>query len=440
LGLHATETTAATITIMTLNELEQAVAEPRTHADRSDWTWEQIRAEFPVLRQSIDGHPLSYLDNAASSQMPQEVIDRLTWYQSAEHSNVHRGVHTLSQKATDAYEKAREKVARFINAPDSAQCIFTRGATEGVNLVMHGWGRKFVEEGDEIIVTALEHHANIVPWQMLCEEKGATLKVIPMTDAGELVVDELPTLLSDKTKMVCVSHVSNALGTVNPVEDIIEQAHAHGVPVLVDGCQAVPHMKVDVQALDADFYVFSGHKMCGPTGIGILYGKRELLEAMNPFMGGGDMIRTVTFEKTEYAPIPHKFEAGTPSILAVVGLGAAIDYLESIGMDRIARREAELLEYATQRIEELDFIRILGTAPNKASVISFEVLGVHPHDVGTILDTEGVAIRAGHHCAQPVMDRLGVPATARASLAFYNNKDDVDALIGALQTVRDIFG
>lgn len=425
---------------MTLNELEQAADEPRTVTDRSEWGWDEIRAEFPVLRQSIDGHPLSYLDNAASSQMPQSVIDRLTWYQSAEHSNVHRGVHTLSQKATDAYEKAREKVARFINAPDSAQCIFTRGATEGVNLVMHGWGRKFVGEGDEIIVTALEHHANIVPWQMLCEEKGATLKVIPMTDEGELVVDELPTLLSDKTKFVCVSHVSNALGTVNPIDRIIEQAHDHGVPVLVDGCQAVPHMKVDVQALDADFYVFSGHKMCGPTGIGILYGKRELLEAMNPFMGGGDMIRTVTFEKTTYAPIPHKFEAGTPSILAVVGLGAAIDYLESIGMDRIAEREAELLEYATKRIEELDFIRILGTAPNKASVISFEVIGVHPHDVGTILDTEGVAIRAGHHCAQPVMDRLGVPATARASLAFYNNKDDVDALIGALQTVKDIFG
>ncbi len=425
---------------MTLNELQLAVEKPRVVEDRSTWSWEQIRAEFPVLRQSIDGHPLAYLDNAASSQMPQSVIDRLTWYQSAEHSNVHRGVHTLSQKATDAYEKAREKVARFINAPDSAQCIYTRGATESVNLVMHGWGRKFVEEGDEIIVTALEHHANIVPWQMLCEEKGATLKVIPMTDDGELIVDELPTLLSEKTKLLCVSHVSNALGTINPIEDMIATAHAHGVPVLVDGCQAVPHMPVDVQALDADFYAFSGHKMCGPTGIGILYGKRELLEAMNPFMGGGDMIRNVTFEKTTYAPIPHKFEAGTPSILSVVGLGAAIDYLERIGMGRIAEREKELLDYTNARLSELDFVRILGTAKNKASVISFEVQGVHPHDVGTILDTEGVAIRAGHHCAQPVMDRLGVPATARASLAFYNNKDDVDALIGALQTVKEIFG
>jgi cysteine desulfurase/selenocysteine lyase len=425
---------------MTLNELQQAADTPDSPTDRSEWSWDAIRNEFPVLKQSIDGHPLSYLDNAASSQMPQSVIDRLTWYQTAEHSNVHRGVHTLSQRATDAYEKAREKVAQFINAPDSAQCIFTRGATEGVNLVAHGWGRKFVEEGDEIIISALEHHANIVPWQMLCEEKGASLKIIPMTDDGELIVDALPALFSDRTKIVGVSHVSNALGTINPVEDIIEMAHERGVPVLIDGCQAVPHMKVDVQALDADFYVFSGHKMCGPTGIGVMYGKRDLLEQMNPFMGGGDMIRSVTFEKTTYAPIPHKFEAGTPSILAVVGLGEAIDYLDSVGMERIAEREKELLDYATGRIEELDFVRILGTAPNKASVISFEVKEVHPHDVGTILDTEGVAIRAGHHCAQPVMDRLGVPATARASLAFYNNEDDVDALIGALQTVKDIFG
>jgi cysteine desulfurase/selenocysteine lyase len=425
---------------MALNELQQAADQPHSTTDRSEWSWEVIRDEFPVLKQSIDGHPLSYLDNAASSQMPQSVIDRLTWYQSAEHSNVHRGVHTLSQKATDAYEKAREKVAGFINAADSDQCIFTRGATEGVNLVAHGWGRKFIKEGDEIIISALEHHANIVPWQMLCQEKGATLKVIPMTDEGELVIDDLAALFTDRTKIIGVTHVSNALGTVNPVAEIIDMAHERNVPVLVDGCQAVPHMRVDVQALDADFYVFSGHKMCGPTGIGVMYGKRELLEAMNPFMGGGDMIRSVTFEKTTYAPIPHKFEAGTPSILAVVGLGSAIDYLESVGMGRIAAREQELLGYATERITELGFVHILGTAPNKASVVSFEVDGVHPHDVGTILDTEGVAIRAGHHCAQPVMDRLGVPATARASLAFYNSKDDVDALIGALQTVKEIFG
>jgi cysteine desulfurase / selenocysteine lyase len=424
---------------MALDELQTASA-PEGGLDRSTMSFAKIRAEFPVLRQSIDGHPLAYLDNAASSQMPQPVIDRLTWYQSAEHSNVHRGVHTLSQRATDAYEKAREKVAGFINAPESAQCIFTRGATEAINLVAHGWGRKYVKPGDEIVISALEHHANIVPWQMLCEEKGARLRVIPMTDEGELVIDELATLLNEKTRIVAVSHVSNALGTVNPLDRIIEMAHDHGVPVLVDGCQAVPHMPVDVQALDADFYAFSGHKMCGPTGIGVLYGKRELLEAMNPFMGGGDMIRSVTFEETTYAPIPHKFEAGTPSILAVVGLGAAIDYLESVGMERIAEREHELLDYATERLREVDGIRILGTAPDKASVISFEVEGVHPHDVGTILDTEGVAIRAGHHCAQPVMDRLGVPATARASLAFYNTQDDVDQLIGALQTVRDIFG
>lgn len=425
---------------MSLNELQTAVEPQGTQPDRSAMSWAQIRAEFPVLDQSINGHPLAYLDNAASSQMPQSVIERITLYQTAEHSNVHRGVHTLSQQATDAFEKAREKVKDFINAPESAQCIFTRGATESINLVMHGWGRKFVEEGDEIIISALEHHANIVPWQMLRDEKGAKLRVIPMNDDGELMLDELPAMLNERTKLVAVSHVSNALGTVNPVEDIIEMAHDKSVPVLIDGCQAVPHMPVDVQALDADFYAFSAHKMCGPTGIGVLYGKRELLEAMNPFMGGGDMIRNVTFEKTTYAPIPHKFEAGTPSILAVVGLGSAIDYLNSVGMERIAAREQELLDYATDQFAELDGVRILGTTGPKAAVLSFEVEGVHPHDVGTILDTEGVAIRAGHHCAQPVMDRLGVPATARASLAFYNSEDDVDQLIGALQIVRDIFG
>jgi cysteine desulfurase/selenocysteine lyase len=420
---------------MTVTQIKDAA----NAIDRSEMSWEEIRAEFPVLDQRVGDHALAYLDNAASSQMPRPVIERLVRYQTLEHSNVHRGVHMLSQRATEAFDAAREKVKDFINAPDSDQCIFTRGATEGINLVAYGWGRKFVGEGDEIIVSALEHHSNIVPWQILCEEKGARLRVLPMTDAGELIIDELDDLLNERTKLVAVNHVSNALGTVNPIAEIARRAHSVGAVVMVDGCQATPHLKVDVQALGADFYVFSSHKMCGPTGVGVLFGRRELLEAMDPFLGGGDMIRSVTFEKTTYAPIPHKFEAGTPPILSVVGLGAAIDYLESIGMERIARREHELLEYATARFAELKGVRILGTAAEKSSLISFEVEGVHPHDVGTILDTEGVAIRAGHHCAQPVMKRLGVPATARASIAFYNNRDDIDALIGALSTVEEIF-
>lgn len=407
--------------------------------ERSAMSWEAIRAEFPVLHQNVGAHPLAYLDNAASSQMPQPAIDRLCTYQTREHANVHRGVHMLSQRATDAFDGTREKVRRFINAAEADTCIFTRGATEGINLVAYAWGRKFIGEGDEIIVSALEHHANIVPWQILCQQKGARLRVLPMTDQGVLQIEALDELLNPRTKLVAVMHVSNALGTINPVAEIIEKAHKNNTLVLVDGCQATPHLAVDVQALDADFYVFSGHKMCGPTGVGVLYGKRALLEKMEPFLAGGDMIRSVSFEKTTYAPIPHKFEAGTPAILSVVGLGAAIDYLESIGMARIAAREHELLEYATARFAELEGVRILGTAPEKAAVISFEVEGVHPHDIGTILDTEGVAIRAGHHCAQPVMARLGVPATARASIAFYNNRDDIDALIRALGTVKEIF-
>ncbi|AWV88110.1 aminotransferase class V-fold PLP-dependent enzyme [Bradymonas sediminis] len=407
--------------------------------DRSKMSWEEIRAQFPVLHQNVGAHPLAYLDNAASSQMPQSAIDRLMAYQTGEHSNVHRGVHMLSQRATDAFDAAREKVRRFINAGESDECIFTRGATESINLVAYAWGRKFVGEGDEIIVSAMEHHANIVPWQILCQEKGARLRVLPMTDQGVLIVDALDKLLNERTKLLAVTHVSNALGTINPIAEIIEKAHKNNTLVMVDGCQATPHMKVDVQALDADFYAFSGHKMCGPTGVGVLYGKRALLERMNPFLAGGDMIRSVSFEKSTYAPIPHKFEAGTPAILAVVGLGAAIDYLESIGIERIAAREHELLEYATAKFAELDGVRILGTAAHKAAVISFEVEGVHPHDIGTILDTEGVAIRAGHHCAQPVMTRLGVPATARASFSFYNNRQDIDALISALATVKEIF-
>lgn len=403
-------------------------------------SWEEIRQDFPSLSQTINGHPLAYLDSAASSQMPQAVIDRIVWYHSAQHSNVHRGVHTLSQRATDAYEKAREKIARYIGASSPKECIFVRGTTEGINLVAHGFGRKFIGEGDEVLVSAMEHHANIVPWQMVCEEKGARLRVIPMNDRGELILDDLDELLTERTRIVAVNHISNALGTINPVEEIIARAHARGIPVLIDGAQAVPHMKVDVVALDADFYVFSGHKLFAPTGIGVLYGKREILETMNPYQGGGDMIARVSFEKTTYAELPARLEAGTPSIAAAIALGAAIDYVESIGIERIATREAELLEQGTRALEAIEGVRILGRAERKASVISFEIDGVHPHDVGTILDSQGVAVRAGHHCAQPVMDRLGVPATARASFAFYNNEADVEALVAGIYTVKEIFG
>ena len=412
----------------------------KQRTNRSRRSWEQIRKEFPVLSQSVNDHPLAYLDNAASSQMPQQVVDKLVWYHTGNHSNVHRGVHTLSQRATDAYDGARKRVAEFINAPHERECIFVRGTTEGINLVAHGFGHKFVGEGDTIVVSALEHHSNIVPWQMLCEQKGANLEVIPMNDAGELVLDELDEMLDDSVKLVGVNHVSNALGTVNPVEEIIERAHSRDIPVLVDGAQAIPHMPVDVQQLGADFYVFSGHKMCGPTGIGVLWGRSELLEEMDPYQGGGDMILSVTWEGSKYNDVPHKFEAGTPSIAAAVALGEAVDYLDEIGMERIAEREAELLEMATERIEELGGVRPVGTAEHKASVLSFMIEGVHPHDVGTILDSEGVAIRAGHHCAQPVMDRLGIAATARASLAFYNNERDIDRLVAGIYSVKEIFG
>ena len=404
------------------------------------WDVERVRRDFPVLAQTVNGKPLVYLDNAASSQVPRVVIDRGGRYLREEHSNIHRGVHYLSQRATTAYEGAREKVRRFINARDAKECIFVRGCTEGVNLVMHGYGRKFVKEGDEIVISAMEHHANIVPWQMLCEEKGARLKVIPMSDAGELLLDEYEALLSERTKLVAVMHVSNALGTVNPVKEIVARAHKQGVPVLVDGAQAMPHFPVDVQDLDCDFYCVSGHKMFAPTGSGVVYGKAEWLEKMNPFMGGGDMIRTVTFERTTYAGLPNKFEAGTPAIASQIGLGAAIDYLN--GLDRAAAHayEQELLTYATERISALEGVRVVGTAREKASVISFVIEDVHPHDVGTILDQEGIAIRAGHHCAQPVMQRFKIPATARASFAFYNTKEEVDKLVGAVQRCIEVFG
>ncbi|MBX5478697.1 MAG: cysteine desulfurase [Pyrinomonas methylaliphatogenes] len=410
-----------------------AVSEP------GRWDVERIRRDFPVLHQTVNGKPLAYLDNAASSQVPQLVIERGTRYLREEHSNIHRGVHYLSQRATSAYEGAREKVRRFINAREARECIFVRGATEGINLVMHGYGRKFVGPGDEIVISEMEHHANIVPWQMLCEEKGARLRVIPMNNAGELLLDEYEALLNERTKIVAVTHVSNALGTVNPIKEIVRIAHARGIPVLVDGAQAAPHLPIDVQDLDCDFYAISGHKMFGPTGSGVLYGKAELLERMNPFMGGGDMIRSVTFERTIYAGLPNKFEAGTPAIASQIGLGAAIDYLNSIDRAAAYAYEQELLRYATERLSSIEGVRVIGTAREKASVISFTVENVHPHDIGTILDQEGIAIRAGHHCAQPVMQHFKIPATARASFAFYNTKEEVDRLAAAIEKVIEVF-
>ena len=400
---------------------------------------ERIRADFPILKLRPGGKPLVYLDNAASSQMPQQVIDRLVRYQTTQHANIHRAVHTLSEIATAEYEEARRKLARFVNAREEREVIFTSGTTEAINLAMHGYGRKFIGAGDEIILTTLEHHSNIVPWQMLAEEKGAKIRVVPINDAGELLIDDYEKLFNERTRLVGVAHVSNALGSVNPVKRIIAFAHARGVPVLVDGAQAAPHMKIDVQDLDCDFYAFSGHKLCGPTGIGILYGKAALLERMQPFKGGGDMILSVTFEKTTYNVIPQKFEAGTPPIAAAIGLGAAIDYLSGIGMDAIAAHEHALLDYATGQLERIPGVRIIGTAREKAAVLSFALEGVHPHDVGTLLNQDGVAVRTGHHCAQPVMQRFKVPATSRASFAFYNTMAEVDALVAGIRNVQKVF-
>ena len=400
---------------------------------------ERVRADFPILELKVNGKPLVFLDNAASSQMPQPVIDRLVRYQTSEHANIHRAVHYLSEKATSEYEAARRRAQQFLNAPDERGVIFTSGTTDGINLVAHGYGRKFIGEGDEIILTTLEHHSNIVPWQMLAQEKGARIRVLPINDRGELDLDEYRGLFSARTKLVGVVHVSNALGTINPVKEMIAIAHEHGVPVLVDGAQAAPHIAVDVQDLDCDFYAFSGHKLCGPTGIGILYGKTALLEKMQPFKGGGDMILSVTFEKTTYNTIPHKFEAGTPPIAAAIGLGAAIDYLGAVGIEAIAAHETDLLDYATAQVNRIPGLRIIGTAERKAAVLSFVVDGVHPHDVGTLLNEEGVAIRTGHHCAQPVMQRFKVPATCRASFAFYNTMSEVDALVAAIRKVQKVF-
>jgi cysteine desulfurase/selenocysteine lyase len=400
---------------------------------------ESIRADFPILKLKIDGHPLVFLDSAASSQMPQQVIDRLVRYQTTQHANIHRAVHYLSELATAEFEQARHKLQHFINAREDREVIFTSGTTESINLVMHGYGRKFIGPGDEIILTMLEHHSNIVPWQMLAEEKGAKIRVVPINDAGELLIDEYENLFNEHTKFVSVMHVSNALGSINPVKKMIEFAHARGVPVLIDGAQAAPHMKIDVQDLGCDFYVFSGHKMCGPTGIGILYGKADILERMQPFKGGGDMILSVTFEKTIYNTIPQKFEAGTPPIAAAIGFGAAVDYLSAISLEAIAAHEHALLSYATEQICLLPGVHIVGNAALKAAVLSFVVEGVHPHDIGTLLNQQGVAVRTGHHCAQPVMQRFKIPATSRASFAFYNTMDEVDTLIEAISSAQKVF-
>ena len=399
----------------------------------------RVRKDFPILDLQVNGRPLVFLDNAASSQMPRAVIDRIAQYQTSEHANIHRAVHYLSEKATAEYEAARHKAQRFLNAPEEREIIFTSGTTDGINLVAHGYGRKFIGEGDEIILTTLEHHSNIVPWQMVAQEKGAKIRVVPIDDRGEVLIDEYRKLFTPRTKLVGLTHVSNALGTINPVKDMIATAHAHGVPVLIDGAQAAPHMPVDVQDLDCDFYVFSGHKICGPTGIGILYGKAALLERMQPFKGGGDMILSVTFEKTTYNTIPHKFEAGTPPIMAAIALGAALDYVSGLGLDAISSHETDLLAYATELVNATPGVRIIGTAERKAAVLSFAVDGVHPHDVGTLLNEEGVAIRTGHHCAQPVMQRFKVPATCRASFAFYNRHDEVDAFVAAIKKVQKLF-
>jgi cysteine desulfurase/selenocysteine lyase len=400
---------------------------------------EKIRADFPILHGTVHDKPLVYLDNAATSQKPQAVIDAVSRYYEQENANIHRGVHYLSERATEDYEAARKSVQAFLNAAYAHEIIFVRGTTEAINLVAQTFGRVRVSSGDEVLITAMEHHSNIVPWQILCEEKGARLRVAPINDNGELLLDEYAKLLGPRTKLVAVTHVSNALGTVNPVRKMVELAHAQNIPVLLDGAQAVPHTRVDVQALDCDFYAFSAHKLYGPTGIGVLYGKSALLDAMPPYQGGGDMISSVTFEKTIYNKLPYKFEAGTPDVSGVIGLGAAIKYINGIGLETIAAHEHDLLEYATKQVSAIPGIRLIGTAKEKAGVLSFVFDGVHPHDVGTILDQEGIAIRTGHHCAQPVMQRFSIPATARASFAFYNTKHEVDALVKGIEKVREVF-
>jgi cysteine desulfurase/selenocysteine lyase len=400
---------------------------------------EKLREDFPVLKQKVHGMPLVYLDSAATAQKPTVVVDAIRHFHEVDCANIHRGVHELSQRSTASYEETRSKAKKFLNSRTKNELIFVRGTTEGINLVSSAWGRKNVKAGDEIIISAMEHHSNIVPWQMLCEEKEAILRVIPMNDRGELILEEYEKLLNPRTRMVAVAHVSNALGTINPVRQMIEMAHKAGALALIDGAQAAPHMKVDVQALDADFYTLSGHKVFGPTGIGILYGKTKLLNAMPPYQGGGDMIRTVTFEKTTYNDIPYKFEAGTPNIAGGIGLGASLDYMTAIGIDKIAAYEHDLLVYGTEALTQIPGLRLIGTAREKAAVLSFVIEGIHPHDIGTVLDRQGIAVRTGHHCAQPVMDWFHVPATTRASLAFYNTAAEIDALVAGLKKVKEIF-
>jgi len=422
-----------------MKAVNQVAAADALSGSRVAFNVERIREDFPVLRQQVHGKPLVYLDSAATSQKPKVVIDTVTQYYLAENSNVHRGIHFLSEQATRAFEDSRAKVARFLNASTDQEIVFVRGATEGINLVAQSFGRMRVKAGDEILISAMEHHSNIVPWQILCQETGAVLRVVPINDRGEFLVDEYAKLLSPKTRLVSVVHVSNALGTINPVKRIVEMAHRQGVPVLIDGAQAAPHLAIDVQELDCDFYVFSSHKLFGPTGVGVVYGKAHHLEAMPPYQGGGDMILSVTFEKTLYNVIPFKFEAGTPHIAGVIGLGAAIDYLDGVGLDRIAAYESGLLTYATEAVSAVPGVRLIGTAKEKASIVTFVLEGVHAHDIGTILDQEGIAIRTGHHCAQPVLQRFGVPATARASMAFYNTRGEIDALVRAIHKVTELF-
>jgi cysteine desulfurase/selenocysteine lyase len=412
-----------------------------TIADKTQASYDaqKMREDFPIFRQLVNGKPLVYLDNAATTQKPQPVLDALTRFYTKECANIHRGVHFLSERATASYETSREKVRHFINAASVQEIVFLRGTTEAINLVAQTYGKTHVGAGDEVLISAMEHHSNIVPWQMLCDEKDARLRIVPITLTGEFVFEQYKKLLGPRTRLVAVTSVSNSLGTINPIREIVRLAHEHNVPVLVDGAQAIQHMPVDVQALDCDFFAFSGHKMYGPTGIGVLYGKERLLEAMPPYQGGGDMISSVTFEKTLYNRLPYKFEAGTPNVAGGIGLGVAIDYLESIGMDRIAMNEQDLIAYGTRLLEAIEDLRIIGTAKNKASVLSFVLNGIHPHDIGTILDKEGIAIRTGHHCAQPVMEFFKIPATARASLGLYNTREDIEALLAGIRKVKEVF-
>jgi len=424
----------------TIREIVDAAVKERVQELQSrTFDVRKIREDFPILKQKMHGKPLVYLDNAATSQKPQAVIDALVNYYTQYNANIHRGVYLLSERSTQAYEDARVKLQRFLNAAEAREIVYVRGSTEGINLVAQTYGRQHISAGDEILITAMEHHSNIVPWQMLCEEKGCRLRVGPMNDRGELILDEFEKLINDRTRLVSVAHVSNALGTINPVKQIVEMAHARNIPVLIDGAQAAPHMKIDVRALDCDFYAISGHKLFGPTGIGALYGKASLLESVPPYQGGGDMILNVTFEKTIYNHIPNKFEAGTPNIAAAIGWGAALDYLTRVGMENVSSYEHALLTYATEALGQIPGVRLIGTAREKAGVISFLLEGIHPHDVGTVLDQEGIAVRTGHHCAQPVMERFGVPATVRASLAFYNTKQEINALAAGLEHVKAMF-